>query len=70
MVDLEVDKMAYQHNEMEQIGFIRSEHNIADCLTKSNGNDALVKTLKFANINHPVDQWIDRSHTGGMSRHK
>ena len=70
MIDLEVVKMAYQQNEMQQMGFIRSEHNIADCLTKSNSNDALVKTLKFAKINHPVDQWIDRIHTEGMLRHK
>ena len=29
-IDLEVVKKASQQNEIEQIGFIRSEHNLAD----------------------------------------
>ena len=56
MIDLKVVKTAYQQNEMEKIGFIRSQHNLADCLTKANDNNSLIKTLKLANISHPVDQ--------------
>ena len=70
MIDLEVVEKAYQQIEMEQIGFIGSEHNLADWLTKINSNNALINTLKGARFTYPVDQRIDRSHNEDTSRQK
>ena len=70
MIDLGIVKKAYQQNEGKQIGFIRSEHNLADCLTKANSNNSLINTLKIERITHPGDQWIDKSHTEDTSRQK
>ena len=67
IIDLEVVKKSYQQDEMEHIGLIRSETNLADCLKNANGNNSRINTLKSEIIMHPVDQWIDRSNTEDTS---
>lgn len=51
MIDLETVKNAHQQAELGQIGFIRSQQNIPDCLTKGNGNEYLISTEKTATPN-------------------
>jgi hypothetical protein len=40
------------------IGLIKSEHNVADGMTKLRPKDALALLLRSARVNHPVEQYI------------
>ena len=61
MIDAKVVKDAYQKHELGAIGFIRSEYNPADALTKIKKRDILNKMLKESILSHLIEQWINRS---------
>jgi hypothetical protein len=60
MIDLSVLKQAYDRREVETIGFVRTEHNPADMLTKVTRCPILHNILCSGQIHHPVEQWVDR----------
>jgi hypothetical protein len=60
MIDLSVLKQAYDRREVENIGFVRTEHNPADMLTKVTRCTILHNILCSGQIHHPVEQWVDR----------
>lgn len=70
VINLEAVKNASQTQEIEQIGFIRSQYDLEYCLKKNNGHKSPMFTLKAATINHPVYQWIERTHNENISRQK
>jgi hypothetical protein len=59
MIDLSVLKQAYDRR-VETIGFVRTEHNPADMLTKVTRCKILHNILCSGQIHHPVEQWVDR----------
>ena len=61
MIDVKVDKDAYQRYEIGTTGFIRSEYNSADALTKVKKSDILNKILRESVLLHPIEQWINRN---------
>jgi len=62
MIDVAAVREGYERFEISDIGFIRSEHNIAVGLTKLNGSKALLRMLG-GTICHPTEQWIIRTVT-------
>jgi hypothetical protein len=61
MIDLCVVKRAYERAEVDTIGFVRSEYNPADVLTKITRCAILERILSTANLLYPVVQWIEKS---------
>jgi hypothetical protein len=60
MIDLCLVQQAYECSEVDTIGFVRSEYNPADVLTKITRCAVLERILSTANLLHPVEQWIER----------
>jgi hypothetical protein len=60
MIDLCVVKQALERSEVDTIGFVRSEYNPTDVLTKITRCAILKRMLSTANLLHPVEQWIER----------
>jgi hypothetical protein len=60
MIDLAATRQSCNRLEMQSVGLIRSEFNLAHALTKQEPNDALYKALKTGKISHPVEEFIIR----------
>lgn len=61
MIDIKAAKESYQKNEIQDIAYIRSENNPADAITKIMKQSILDHILRTNKIEHPVEQWIQRS---------
>ena len=55
MIDIKV-KDTYHRNEIENIGFIRSEYNPSDALTKVKPSSILEIILSSSQLIYPVEQ--------------
>jgi hypothetical protein len=60
MIDITATRQSYNRFEMQRIGLIRSEFNLADALTKHEPNDALFKAMSTGKISHPIEDFIIR----------
>lgn len=60
MIDVFAAGQSYQRGEIDNIGLIRSEANLADDLKKRNGNGALLRALMLGRVRHPVEDYIFR----------
>ena len=60
MIDLETVREAYRKQEIMNIGFIRTQFNPADALTKLMTSHILQHMLIHSKIEHPIEQWIER----------
>ena len=60
LIDLKDVKGAYKRHEISQVGFIRSEFNPADALTKAKRSNILQSILSTGSITHPIEQWVER----------
>jgi hypothetical protein len=49
---------------VDDVGFIRSSHNLADCLTKDVENSALLDVLHTGKLSHPANKYIKRDKLG------
>jgi hypothetical protein len=58
MLDIYAAGEAYRRGEMDNIALIRTQYNIADAMTKTQGNDALLRVLQTHRIDHPVVQYV------------
>lgn len=58
LIDLATLRDARRRNVMNNIGFIRTEHNIADPLTKDMNKPILDQMLNTGVFAHPTAQWI------------
>jgi hypothetical protein len=65
LIDLAVIRQSYRRFEVDNIGFIRSEHNIADALIKNTKDTNLEQLLRTGLLTHPVDEFIVRDYTPG-----
>ena len=60
MVDIYSARQSYQAREISNIGFVRSENNIADGLTKPKMQSALLNLLHTGRHQVKCEQWIIR----------
>lgn len=61
MIDVAAAREAYKRNEISNVGLVKSEHNVADGLTKPGPCAALEAVLRTGRDTNPVQQWIIRS---------
>lgn len=61
MIYVAAAREAYQRNEIFNVGLVKSEHNVADGLTKLGPCAALDTVLRTGKDTNPVQQWIIRS---------
>ena len=58
LIDIACLRQAYRSGELANLGWIRSEHNIADALTKDRAQSALLSALRTHKTELKVEQWI------------
>ena len=63
MLDIHATKQAYQSREISNIGFVRSENNLADGLTKEKKQRALFDAMVTGKHEIVCEQWIIRPET-------
>ena len=61
MIDVEAAREAYGRQDISDVGWIRSQDNPADGLTKRGRCEPLERFLDTGYLNVPVQQWIIRS---------
>ena len=54
MIDISPTREAYERNEIADIGLIESEHNLADCMTKTRAPKLMLHVLSTQKLNHPI----------------
>lgn len=57
-IDIASARQAYSTKEISNIGWIHTDDNYADDLTKIGGNGALLRLLKTHQVKHEIRQWI------------
>ena len=67
MVAVRALRESYERMEIGNVGWIRSEWNPADALTKVRENQVLNKLLDKGVISHPTEQWVIRKTTVSSS---
>ncbi len=60
MIDVAACREAYEKNEIADIGYIQSQYNLADCMTKIMPPKQLLHVMESATLSHPIAQWIIR----------
>lgn len=66
MIDIQTVKESYRSEELNNVAFIRFEHNMADALIKVKSHDGLTKTMINRKIEYPIEQWIIQKHLKGI----
>jgi hypothetical protein len=61
MIDIAAEKEAYKEGTLDTIGFIRTRFNPADAFTKIGRCQALEDILTKGEIDHPIEQWVERA---------
>ena len=64
MIDIYGVRESLRKRELDNVFLIRSGHNLADALTKLNGNSALFSSMTSQRLNHPVENCLLRSQGG------
>jgi hypothetical protein len=65
MVDLAAARQGFRKRDITNVCLIRSEHNVADTMTKFSANSSLLQLIKSHFINHPIELYVleyDRIH--------
>ena len=60
MIDIFCLRQAYRNGDLVNLGWIITQHNIADTLTKDLKSSALDDVLKIHFIKTPVQQWVEK----------
>ena len=58
MLNVATLRRSYSSGELESIGHVLREYNLADPLTKKMKSDALDQLMINGTITHPVNMWI------------
>ena len=61
MIDLDVINEAYRLHEISTIGHIGSKQNPADCLTKIQKNETMIKVINDGKFNVNILSWVKRN---------
>jgi len=60
LIDIFGLREAYRNGDLARLGWIRTEYNIADGLTKDKKDGPLHSMLRTHRINTPVEQWVEQ----------
>lgn len=60
MLDIAVASQGFKRKEISNIGFVRSNDNVSDVLTKSMKQAALMKVMETGRLDIHPEQWIIR----------
>lgn len=60
MIDMLTAREAYQKREIDDMGWIRSDGNLADGLTKMNKVELIQKVMRTGKLDRIADQWVIR----------
>lgn len=66
MLDIACTREGFKTHAINDIGFIRSSENIADCLTKAMSQASLAQVLKSSKLGVHVEQFIVRDSETGL----
>jgi hypothetical protein len=58
MLDIYAARKSYRNREMDNLVLIRSQHNVADAMTKISGNESLINVLQTHRVDDPVVQFV------------
>jgi Reverse transcriptase (RNA-dependent DNA polymerase) len=58
MIDISAAREGFTRRDITNVCLIRSEHNIADAMTKLASNAAMLNILKTNQVNHPIEQYV------------
>ena len=58
MLDIYATRQGYKEQEISNIGFVRSNHNIADGLKKSKNQEVLRNVISTGKMSIEAGQWI------------
>lgn len=58
LIDLAIIREAYSDKAVDNIGFVRTKFNMADCLTKSMPTEQMDEALSSGFLNHEVAEYI------------
>jgi hypothetical protein len=58
MIDVSAAREGFNRRDITNVCLIRSEHNIADAMTKIKSNRALHSPLKSHSVDHPAEQYV------------
>lgn len=74
MIDLQACREAYREGELDDavygVGWVKSENNIADDLTKLNKVDLIQKVMRTGTLPTIADQWVVRIHMNGADNQR
>lgn len=64
MLDLDAATEGFDRGDVTNLGLVRSEHMLADALTKVMDPHVLCATIMQGRIDHPIERWVirDRPH--------
>ena len=60
MIDIAIVKEAYEYNEICNVGFVRTDQNPADAMTKIMNSESLLRILLDNKCDMVVDRWVIR----------
>lgn len=60
MIDVQAGREAYHERKIDDMGWVRSENNLADGLTKLNKPELIQRTMKTGRLDIIADQWVIR----------
>jgi transposase InsO family protein len=58
MIDISAAREGFNRRDITNVCLIRSEHNVADAMTKFSSNNALNRLLETHMVQHPVEQYV------------
>lgn len=60
MIDIAAAKESFERLEISDLGLVRTEHMLADCLTKVMHPKQLLEALESGVLSHEIEKWIIR----------
>lgn len=60
MNDISEIRRAYRTQEIDNVGWLRPEHNYADPFTRRGRRDMIVDAMKSGRLNIKIEKWIYR----------
>lgn len=67
MIDIRAMRESYKHQEIDNVGWLRSSANLADGLTKFGPYEALNRHLDRGSFLPVFEQWVIRTYYGSRS---
>lgn len=65
MIDIQAGIEAYHDQKIDDMGWVKSENNLADGLTKVNKCDLIQRTMRTGKLEIIAEKWVIRQKTNG-----